>query len=1062
MRVFVNGRGVPPPYASTVIQQWNFDESSSSDNLRASIGSGTSLTVSGTPAVVRPGDAAPGGPSIGPGARRFNGSTTYFSGGSAGADAASLTGSGWTVYTSFRLAAGWAARGDVVCYGASGETAGTNNLLHVLISSSKYVTAFWENGAGANVQTDFTEVTLPTCKWIHCAVRRSGADVSLFLNGSLVKTVTTSGAPSTSSAAQTWHVGASEANNSIFNGDIEFVQVHNAALSDATIENDLRTMMGTYGARSVHTKVEIKDSGGTYRELTSLLGVDWVTGVDLKDDNDAGTMGATITCLREIGRGESWDQVGMSLAKWHNNRLNRQALTATGPASQTYTAGDTDLLDLARQIRVWSCRLPFDFVADTNDWQLMFDGYVDSVDWGGDENQVTVTARDLGAKLIDCAIRTERQYGSTGGTAITSVAASILSDAVSLWGLASAPTLYTAASDGMGEYSSSPSFSLYQFDQYKMPVKQALDALFEQIGFKCRYRWNYNQMAFVLTAYEPERLKRYCDLTLSETDYETLTRMGINIAEIRTVVSIVYQSTETSTPAVPTIASGTTTKAVGSISWKQAPDRRANTPGLAVYTVKSTDLDTTEAAYGAIGKYGEIFMEVTESAAYNIDHIAEAQRMGVAILRDLAYPKASTGMKSLPLIEMELHDFLRIRANNVHATSDLDMAVSSWNLSLKADEAFTEVAMRGYPSGGTTWALEKEARPGVGRPAATQRDFVNHGVSSTERLRTSYNMVMHSPFLAGNRQSLLPNLHLQDRTIGAYKPPDGWSVDGSGVWLTDMDCDTTTFRRGAHSLKQIRNGSYDVSVVSRYFPVAQNQYFTWEGYARASAGSTYAKLQIEFYDSSFASLSSSTSSKIVSTSAWDHVQLRAASSSSSVRWARVFMIQPSSNPAGNLFWADMDLRSPPPQVRAYLNTTNQSIVATTKNTWVRIQYNATDYDYGGGMDTSSTKGRYTVQEAGWYEVEALAELTLPAADGYAALRVTVNGTVVATGPAVKDSSGSAVACNPSVTMGRVLCSAGDYIDIEFNSIDYDASGGTAEVVAGQYKTWVSIRKCLTE
>lgn len=796
MRVFTNGRGMPPPINSNTLHQWNFDETSSSNSANDSVRTGYDQTNSLTgfaqvnlgpqnsPTVVTSASSL-GGSNIN-GARRLNGSTQYFA--QIGTTPEYDQYANFTLIGSVRLASGYNANGVVCAYG----TTGTTTVFRVMIDSNKKFNIIWNTGAGGTV-TLTSGIKLPDCKWINFAVVRSTSgtsSVKLFLWGSLAENPSTwqgLTAATTTNSSQAWFVGRSNVSSTeFFNGDLSTLTIYKAALSDSTVEDYLRTMMLFAAETSIHTKVEVADNGGTLRDLTNLFGVDWVTSVNIKDDSDAPIGAATVVCVREYS-GNGFDEQRMSLGKYNNNRLNRVPITATGPDAQTYSAS-TELLALTRRIVISQCRLPFDLMPSSTDWMTMFDGYIDTVDWGGEGDRLVIEARDKGSKLMDCYVQSgdpEKTYGSDPAPiAVQTVMGSILTDANSLWGAPSVTLKTSGVSAGVGERTiNSPNWNLRLFALSRQPVMQALNMLAEQFGWTVRYRWNYSTQAFELTLYEPDRIRVHCDAVLSIDNYFSIDSMRISVDTIRTKVRIVYPSIEANqsdaTANLQSMSSGTSTATPGTVTWKEAPEYEGSTiinPGLAYFEVTTTDLHSSELGYNSVNEYGVRFCEVAEAATSNINTAQEAQAMGVAILRDLCYPKAEAGMNAMPFIEFESGDFIRLRANRHHFTSDQDMSIIGVDAKYERDMPMSSFQMRGLPSGGTQNHMNKEARPGNAMPP-----LLNHNETGSLTSRRQRKFVVDtlskktSHLRSSGSHTMVQNGDFANKTFG-INPPDGWRM----------------------------------------------------------------------------------------------------------------------------------------------------------------------------------------------------------------------------------------------------------------------------------------------
>lgn len=468
-------------------------------------------------------------------------------------------------------------------------------------------------------------------------------------------------------------------------------------------------------------RVSIKDSGGTFRDLTTYPEDNFVLSVQYGDDIDSNGPTARVTLQKAYE--------AKSLAPlMDDSPLNLGFNPAATPSA---------LLFYGRAVKIEVAVLPEGKPVQSGDWFEVFRGQVDGVDIGDDT--IVVTCRDQVATLQDTWIEDERMYaycqganavkgayvfklgqfyalnalvtpsngkqnghfykvttsGTTGateptwptgsgstvasgtatftevgsispttGTAVETVMQQIIDDNLG----SGVVTLYTPAS---------PGWSISAFTQQRQSVWDAVRALANQIGWDLRFKWRSGTAQFELTFSEPDRAKTTPDYTFGTEDEWKLQKLAGNIHDIRNAVRIVW------TDPTSTDAQGTGTRS------------------------SQTYTDPT-----SISTYGRRFMEVQEGKSSNIDTGTEASTLSTALLSDLSTPKIDRAgqFEFFPLCE--LGDLYRFAADNINYTSDQDLAVVSYSHDISADGATTTIAARGQPAGGFhRWLASLQAIP---------------------------------------------------------------------------------------------------------------------------------------------------------------------------------------------------------------------------------------------------------------------------------------------------------------------------------------------------------------
>lgn len=372
----------------------------------------------------------------------------------------------------------------------------------------------------------------------------------------------------------------------------------------------------------VAKRVQIKDSGGTWRNLSSLLNMDWVNSVQIKQDIDNPVATARIELVSGAGN--------LCISP-----LNEISLV--NKLSGSYTP----LIDIKREIKV-EVQLVTDIKYAPSSWLVVFWGYTDSVEFNSRDNTVTINCRDLGARIQDTFIETERTYSNDTGTLVQNVMQSILND-----NYLSDISLYTPTS---------PGWYVKKFKQDRVNVLDALQNLAKQIGYSVRYKYDNSTSNWRLTFYCPDRTKTTVDYTFETDKILEVDRVSLDISGIRNVISVWY--------------------------------------GPSTNRQQYTASDST-----SISKYGRRFMEIKESATSQIDTSSEATALANAILNDLKDPKAEVEVLVSHFPFAELGDLYRFKGGNQLFTSDMDLAVVGFTHVITEDEFTTSLICRGKPAG---------------------------------------------------------------------------------------------------------------------------------------------------------------------------------------------------------------------------------------------------------------------------------------------------------------------------------------------------------------------------
>lgn len=485
-----------------------------------------------------------------------------------------------------------------------------------------------------------------------------------------------------------------------------------------TISADNDAILTQAGGRKTLLRVDVKDSGGTDRDLTTYPGENLVLGAQWGETVDSPGMSGTIKLKREVEL--------LSLAPlMDSSPLNR----AFNPA-----ASPVPLLACKREVKIYTAIQPGDAGAAPS-WVLQFHGKIDAINWGNGE-EVELKVSDLQGDLRDLFIEKERVYahanpadgdstkglliyenstayalndllfptkanrnghfykvttagtsGSseptwpTGGGATVASGSAVFTE-VGTTTMATGTAVETVmqqllTDNGSGvtlSTPSSPSWLILSYIQNRVSLWDALRQLVDQIGWDLRYKWDSGSSSFKLTFYAPDRAKTTPDRTFSKSEKLELSRLEVDVADVRNVIRIVYSDS--------------------------AILDAENNPIRAYLEVSDS---------GSITAFGRRFMEIAESSSSNIDTSAEAAVMANAAKADLATPVAEQEVLFEYFPFVELGDLYRFSGDGLFHSGNLDLAVTGYQHSIDTQGATTSLSCRGKPSGGVDRWLSRAA-----------------------------------------------------------------------------------------------------------------------------------------------------------------------------------------------------------------------------------------------------------------------------------------------------------------------------------------------------------------
>jgi hypothetical protein len=322
---------------------------------------------------------------------------------------------------------------------------------------------------------------------------------------------------------------------------------------------------------------------------------------------------------------------------------------------------NTDI-DLGRGLRVYGARVAHGTTPGAGDKKLIFDGRIDR--WEAAQDPMVITGRDRAGILFDRWVETDTIYGSEAGVAIETVMQSIIDDHAG-----SAFTLVVAAGSGI---LTTPFLISPEYLAEKQPVWDALQALAELIGYVIEYRWSDSAGAFQLELYEPDRTTATVQWTFDEDDYFDVTKLDVDLIDVRNAWSLIYRDSGT--------GNRTTVTAEDAVS-------------QARFNIR-------------------LWAEIEEGDDSPIDTAAEAQAMVDAAAADTAFPDADHEIETDFFWPVQLGDYYRHTANDVHYDTDQDFAVSGIRHTFANGVGETRILTRGKPAGNPySWRRRAKGLP---------------------------------------------------------------------------------------------------------------------------------------------------------------------------------------------------------------------------------------------------------------------------------------------------------------------------------------------------------------
>lgn len=251
----------------------------------------------------------------------------------------------------------------------------------------------------ASTRWDYTVATLVGGQPYHIDVVTTGSlggyrAVDIYLNAQRVfSTTSIEEAPSAAHYTQcslnigaSFRLGVSAMTPYVGDGIFRFsdVYVRNDAVDPAWIRqvyaDGLRPWdeyaMLKGGNYRVEYRVLVEDQDGGWVDLSNHFGKNWVKECSTNEDVDSDNKRFTVKLHRWFGQ-------NLDLALMNtNSRLNKDAADAS-----------EELLEARRKIRLETAMVPSSWVMNGWEWEIEADGFIDTLEWGGDEVQLDCVDR---------------------------------------------------------------------------------------------------------------------------------------------------------------------------------------------------------------------------------------------------------------------------------------------------------------------------------------------------------------------------------------------------------------------------------------------------------------------------------------------------------------------------------------------------------------------------------------------------------------------------------------------------------------------------------------------
>jgi hypothetical protein len=276
----------------------------------------------------------------------------------------------------------------------------------------------------------------------------------------------------------------------------------------------------------VDVKVEVENGSGTFKDLRSLLGFQWVANVEWGETVDNKIATATITLVQRIGAATQ------TLAP-----LIESSVLNVLDDGVTYSP----LIDVGRLIRFSTATVAHGSTPIAGDFRAAFTGRIDNHTlndagglWAG---PITIQCSDLGAWLMDLQVEAPgKEYGDPDSPPnLEDVLQDVIDD-----NLPSGDPAVTLVK------TSSSSFAVTAWKQGETKVMEALQTLvLDSVGEDLRYRFNAAHVS-TLQWFDPQRTRTAVDATFAKETY-ILKTLDTALADVRNAGAMPFTDVDAGT-----------------------------------------------------------------------------------------------------------------------------------------------------------------------------------------------------------------------------------------------------------------------------------------------------------------------------------------------------------------------------------------------------------------------------------------------------------------------------------------------------------------------------------
>ena len=457
------------------------------------------------------------------------------------------------------------------------------------------------------------------------------------------------------------------------------------------------------GTLAIFTRLELQNPDLVWKDVSTALSTpDWFNEATLTESIDQVSQSFTAILLRDTG--------SLSLAPLRtDSTINRNGVGSYAP-----------MLDVKRQWRASIAVVATGTVPVTADWKEVGIGYIDTIDVQGSPSTITVTGRDLLARILDHYMRgvdglqVFPTYSPTSADSMETVIQQVLDDELGTGRAnvgSSGITLYTPVS---------PSYVMEPYNTGAGGLMDALTAIAQLAGMVIRYRYDASDVSR-LTLLTPPRTASTADWTIGPDEYSVIPINKLDVTGVRTLIDLFYIDTDLGGPAQATspkalLGTLTATSGAATFSVSQAgvvangalilvagmKCRVSAFNGTTGCTLSGTPTFAASpwTTSDGLTKYDLRYMKVDAQQASLIMTTVNAQAMVDAIRSDLETPWLEQQFTSYALWFAQLYDYAKTLANGVQYNADQTGGVTSITHRLKGGTVKTDIGARGQPSGG--------------------------------------------------------------------------------------------------------------------------------------------------------------------------------------------------------------------------------------------------------------------------------------------------------------------------------------------------------------------------